>query len=47
MDDVWFNIPLNIEDLASNQQDGYYVEKIYDPNQIDKKLEGWLSLSVL
>jgi condensin complex subunit 1 len=36
--DIDFIIPLNFQDLASDQSDGYYVEKIYEPNQIDKKL---------
>ena len=42
--DIDFIIPLNFQELASDQSDGYYVQRIYEPNQIDKKLGGKLCL---
>lgn len=38
--DVEFSIPLNKEDLLSNNSDGYSVKNIIEPASIDEKLEG-------
>lgn len=37
--DVEFSIPLNKEDLLSNNSDGYSVKNIIEPASIDEKLE--------